>query len=230
MAISFVLRLGFRGRALLPGLLVLVSSNAGAWVFDEEFRKAKMEEFKESKAGAASPSSSWRRFSFKSFLLACFAVLLLGALLWPSQGGMRERFRRSACASNMTKIGMALAHYATDNKGFLPGGDVFAAMTALRKLDYLSLELLRSLSLTNPRPGAEDIPLTPEMLPYLYFGEGLNLGTAPKETMLLCDRPDRHKQFGHVLFADGHLEGFQGRDWFKEHVRPPEKAGPPKGP
>jgi len=177
------------------------------------------------------------KLNLKAFLLSFFFVLFLAALLWPSSGGLREKFRRSACAANMTKIGMAFAQYAADNQGALPPGDIHEAMQALRRLDYIGIELLRGLSLKNPRFG-EPIPLTKEMLPFVYFGDGMNLRTAPKATPLLCDLPDRHKQFGHVLYADGHLESFKGEDWFAAHVAKPiesakaekakaEQAAPP---
>lgn len=155
----------------------------------------------------------------KSFLLSFFAVVFVAALFWPSYGGLRERFKRSACASNMTKIGMALAHYASDNDGFLPPGDMHEAMKLLRSLDYVGVDLLRGLSLKNYRLN-EPIPLEREMTPFLYFGAGANLKSAPRTEPLFCDPPERHKRFGHVLFADGHLEGFSGPDWFERSVKP----------
>ncbi len=151
----------------------------------------------------------------KRFIIAAIAVIVLAALLLPSRGGLRESFKRSVCEGQVLKIGLALAAYAKDNDGFLPLGDIGEAMTMLRRLDYLDYKLLSSLSPYNTRPGRTP-ELDPESIPFIYFGGGETFDKNDSARIVLCDIPGKHRNFGHVLFADGHVEGRSGSDWFEK--------------
>lgn len=66
----------------------------------------------------------FRRFSFTLIeLLTVVAIIgILAALLLPVLASMRERARRSSCASNLRQVGFAFQMYAGDHDGRLPGG------------------------------------------------------------------------------------------------------------
>lgn len=59
-------------------------------------------------------------FSLVEILVSIGIVAVLIAILLPVLGRVREHSRRSACASNLHRLGQAFAAYASENRGWIP--------------------------------------------------------------------------------------------------------------
>ena len=62
-----------------------------------------------------------RAFTLIELLVVMAVVTILAAILLPVFTSARERGRRTACASNMKQMELALTAYTQDNEGFFPG-------------------------------------------------------------------------------------------------------------
>jgi prepilin-type processing-associated H-X9-DG protein len=54
-------------------------------------------------------------------------------------------------------------------------------------------------------------PLIDSMVAYVYRG-GLT-ETDSADSAICWDKPNNHKNYGNILFIDGHVQGFSGPNW-----------------
>lgn len=61
-----------------------------------------------------------RAFTILELLISVAVISVLAALLFPALASTRESARKSACASHLRQIGIAMALYVDDASGFMP--------------------------------------------------------------------------------------------------------------
>ena len=76
-----------------------------------------------SEAGEMGTRRGWFTIIELLVVIAIFAILV--ALLMPALSKARQVANRTACASNMKDLSLAILNYASDNYGSLPPGDVY---------------------------------------------------------------------------------------------------------
>jgi len=152
------------------------------------------------------PSLAVRVFLF--FLISMVII----PMLCPSSHGSGEKARRIHCASNLKQIGLALAQYAMDNKDQFPPVNGAAGLEYLRREKYCTDHRIYTCPSSKTRNTKPEDPLTENTLGYVYAGAGLSLNDAP-DSPIAWDKPSNHKNYGNILFVDGHVQGFPGASW-----------------
>ena len=69
------------------------------------------------------PARATEAFTLIELLVVIAVIAILAALLFPTFAKVRDNARRTACASNMRQVGMALMQYADDNEEHYPVGN-----------------------------------------------------------------------------------------------------------
>ncbi len=88
-------------------------------------------------------------FSLVELLVVIAIIAVLGALLAPGAGKMRDRSREAKCAATMRALGQAVAVYQADHDGYLPanksssGGTAEQTWTVMLR-PYLGIEDLKT--------------------------------------------------------------------------------------
>ena len=141
-------------------------------------------------------------------MVICVICILLNCILI---GSSRESARRITCASAMKCIGFSLQQYAMDYSGYFPPENGAAGLEYLRKYDYLCDYAVFICPSTKTVCGKDKQPLTEETVDYVYIG-GLTDKSDPKSP-ILYDKPGNHEDFGNVVFADGTVNNFSGKNW-----------------
>ena len=154
-----------------------------------------------------------RSKSNNGIAMCSFSVLLNIFIVYchPAEGVAREPAKRISCASNIKQIWLSLKQYADDYSGNFPPANGAAGLEYLRKYDYLTNYAVYICPSTRTARGKDIQPLTEENVDYVYIG-GFNEKTDPKSP-ILYDKPGNHQDFGNVLFADGTVNNFKGKDW-----------------
>ena len=160
-----------------------------------------------------------------SSIVIITALFLLTALLIPNTStGSREKARRIMCANNLKNIGLALKNYADENDGLYPvqGAAPNQGFNQLITGEYLNITktyICRSSektvatgegTLSKPVPDIENCYL---YLPGPYSEikeEEYNLKIG-----MVRDQNGNHKEYGNILFGDGHVKGYQGKSWWE---------------
>jgi prepilin-type processing-associated H-X9-DG protein len=150
-------------------------------------------------------------------MLSLVISLILAGMLLPALNSAREKARRISCATNLKQIALAVKMYALDNADKFPDGNGVAGLEKLRKLRYLDNPNIFVCPTSGVRPAAPGAPIAEANCSYLYLGSGKDESVSP-DTPIACDNPANHRNYGNVLYADGHVQGFAGSDW-------PAKAG-----
>ena len=118
---------------------------------------------------------------------------------------------RLSCASNLKQIGLALKQYSMDNDQHFPPYDGAAGLELLRSNDYLNDSKLYICPFTTTTPAASGMPLTEATCSFEYRG-GLTEDDSV-DSWIAHDKPKNHKDYGNILFVDGHVWGFSGTNW-----------------
>ncbi len=149
-----------------------------------------------------------------AIVLIVIVLLVAAAILLPPQGVAREPAKRINCASNLKQIGLALEMYSNDYMQKLPDKPGAAGLEQLRSLDYITDYKIFICSSTTDVPGKGIEPLTEDNVSYVYRA---GLTKADSADSAVCwDKPTNHKDFGNILFLDGHVNGVAGHNWLDE--------------
>ena len=133
---------------------------------------------------------------------------------------------RLRCTNKLKKIGIGLIMYADDYKGFLPNKAGCKGFEQLRSNCYRSYDNVYQCPSCNPSPvqpcsvsQAKKQKLTKENVDYIYR-YGLKLGDDKKtdysKIPVVWDKPTNHENYGNVLFLDGQVKGFEGKNWMEQ--------------
>ena len=132
-------------------------------------------------------------------------ILLAGFILPMFNSGMsRPRARRISCASNLKQIGLGLEMYSNDYGGFYPEKSGAAGLEQLRSLDYITDYYIFVCPNSTDIPGKGIEPLTEANVSYCFRG-GMSKADAA-DSAVCWDKPDNHRNFGNILFLDGHVK------------------------
>lgn len=124
-----------------------------------------------------------------------------------------EYMKRLRCTNNLKLIGITLMMYADDYKGFLPDKPGIKGFEQLRNY-FSGHDAFRCLScpLTIKQDNQKFIE---KNVGYIYLNS-LRLNPKDSKTPLVWDKPSNHENYGNVLFLDGHVKGFKGKDWMEQ--------------
>ena len=139
-----------------------------------------------------------------------------------------RRSFRSACASNLKQIGLSLKQYAMDFNDYFPDKDGVEGFKQLRACDYLTNNKVYLCPKCNS-PKGQGMKLSKENCDYIYRGGLKDTRIDAGKIPLAWDKPGNHKDYGNVLFIDGHVKGYSGPDWMVDAgIREKTQAcGPP---
>ena len=141
--------------------------------------------------------------------------VFLSALLLPNLTSERVGARKITCIQNLKQIGLAIRMYAQENKGQYPDKNNAEGLEMLRAGGYLENPQMYTCPTTNRNPdryAKDGERLTEKSVDYFYIG-GYNESTPP-DIAIAYDKPtNNHHGYGNILFADGHVQGYDGTKW-----------------
>lgn len=118
------------------------------------------------------------------------------------------------CTSNLKSIGLALKQYSMDNEDHFPDKDGVEGLEMLRSNFYLADYKIYACPNQRIRlPRRYSGPLEEKYVGYVFRG-GLTENDSA-DSAIAWDKPGNHKDYGNILFIDGHVKGFHGHDWMK---------------
>ncbi len=164
---------------------------------------------------------TWSRKKHKGAAAGLVTVIVgfvfLITILCPKLNSERVGARKITCINNLKQIGLAIRMYSQENKGQYPDKNNAEGLEMLRAGGYLENPQMYTCPTTNrithaDRYARDGEMLTEKYVDYFYIG-GYNESTSP-DIAIAYDKPtNNHHGYGNILFADGHVQGFEGSNW-----------------
>ena len=141
------------------------------------------------------------------------AVLIAAGYLFSTWHHHGQSAVRINCAGNLKMIGLALRMYASDNDGFLPR-DLYS-LVAKGYAEAPKLYFCPEVKHDSPKEFPTRVSFKTD---YHYaWTPGVRWDGPDAATRIVAlDCAGNHKNYGNVLFADGHVKGFAGYEWYRE--------------
>ncbi len=124
-----------------------------------------------------------RGFTLIELMVVIAVIALMAALLFPALNRAKESGRRTACASNLRQLGVALSIYAGENEGSYPLVTLTNRWPAQLYRGYENFDVL--LCASDPTPRVRGAGLRPDEAPRSYvmnlFRDYFETALAPSE-------------------------------------------------
>ena len=165
----------------------------------------------------------WKDISKKKIFKAVIAVNITTFIIflissnYTKEKMHRERWKRNyriSCSSNLKQIGISLQQYAMDYNGSFPN----EGLEQLRAADYLTDYGIYVCPAATTQKGESNQKLSEKNVDYIYRN-GLKFNAKDAKTPLAWDKPKNHEyyeDYGNVLFVNGQVKGFKGKDWMEQ--------------
>ncbi len=159
---------------------------------------------------------SLKRGGVQRYLAAPLFLVIVGSLFllnFMILTDAREIARRMCCNGNLKSIGLAIRMYSQEYKENFPPYDNAKGLEMLRSGGYLENIRMFACPSVDKRHIPDGSQVTEEVTDYCYKG---GLTEASPIQLLMWDKPENHKDFGNVLYSDGAVRGFKGKDWLEK--------------
>ena len=162
-----------------------------------------------------------RAFTYIELCVVLAIIAILAAILFPVFARAREKARQTACANNLSQIGLALRMYAEDNYSHFPAGDDDLTALAPRYLPDRGVFQCPSAPALGyqPKPGEAQ---------YLYRG-GFAVDDDPTTFIAVDINETMHNGGFNGLAVDGHTKWQRSQGTYDPY-RPFRKLAPPPSP
>ncbi|AIE85385.1 hypothetical protein [Fimbriimonas ginsengisoli] len=146
------------------------------------------------------------------WLAGLFAVLVIGAALFPAYGNQKGYAKRTQCFSNLKQVGIGFALYTSDNEGWMPPSAAW--IDELKP--YTKSEELFDCSVAGRYGYAMNEALTQATVekwsteraaetPVAF--ESVTIGRSVVGSLQLLPRAPRHGSVNNIAYVDGHAKG-----------------------